>query len=209
MRYENTKKLFQYWQNLRGDRPAPERSEIEPSDIRTLLGDTFILEINHIQKIVSYRLAGTRLCAAHARELKGLGYLAHWDENDNLDIMRALAKTYAYFEPSLVSYLAETEQRRFVEFEALLLPLLPVDKNTSRILGIATPKKVPFWIGSEPIINYRLRSIRTPKIKESSGAELKLPPSLKQEEKRSNANFKFVESGRKVAHLMVLDGGKS
>ncbi len=50
MRFENSKQLYSYWLNLKGDRKAPDRSEIEPSDIRSLLGDTFILEVRLVNK---------------------------------------------------------------------------------------------------------------------------------------------------------------
>ena len=46
----------------------PERSDIQPSACPDILGDMFILDINNIG--CRYRLAGTRLCAMHGRELK-------------------------------------------------------------------------------------------------------------------------------------------
>ncbi len=52
MRFEKSKQLYNYWLNLKGNRAAPQRSEIEPGDIRKLLGDTFILEVNHAAKYV-------------------------------------------------------------------------------------------------------------------------------------------------------------
>jgi len=72
--------------------PAPERTEIEPVEIRHILGDTFILEISAQLRTISFRLAGTRLCGAYGRELKGLGYLAIWREEDNFEIAKAIAE---------------------------------------------------------------------------------------------------------------------
>src|SRR5680860_1013092 len=80
MRHENSRILFAYWERIRSGRQAPRREEIEPSDIRHLLGDTFILDVSGSLRTISYRLAGTRLCAAYGKELKGMGFLVPWDE---------------------------------------------------------------------------------------------------------------------------------
>ena len=66
MKLNGSIELFQYWNRLRGTRPAPRRTEIEPSDIKTLLADTFILEQDS-RGLPVFRLAGTRLCALFGR----------------------------------------------------------------------------------------------------------------------------------------------
>ena len=73
MKQEGSLALFHYWNRLRGDRPAPKRTDIEPADIKTLLGDTFILERDTRGEAI-FRLAGTRLCAIYGRELKGFAF---------------------------------------------------------------------------------------------------------------------------------------
>ena len=210
MRFENSKKLYTYWLNLKGSRNAPERTEIEPSDIRTLLGDTFILEVNHQKKYVIYRLAGSRLCSAYARELKGLGFLVHWQEDDNLDILRTVTNVYSGYFPGVISHLGETEQKRFVEYETLLLPLQPNKDGTTRILGISSPKKVPFWLGAEPIVSHRVRSIRQVAGKSGQFSELEpiLSPPLQHDYPDQNP-LKDISAKRKISHLKLLDGGKS
>ena len=70
MKHEKSTSLFQYWNRLRGNRPAPRRTEIEPADIKANLADTFILEQDTRGRPM-FRLAGTRLCATFGRELKG------------------------------------------------------------------------------------------------------------------------------------------
>ncbi len=114
MRHGGSRKLFDYWNTLRAGRTAPERSEIEPSDIRSILGDTFILEVSMQFRTVSFRLAGTRLCAAHGRELKGLGFLALWSEEDNYEIARSVARVYRDMTPVLLSYTAQSATGRAI-----------------------------------------------------------------------------------------------
>ncbi len=209
MRFESSKQLYSYWLNLKGERQAPGRCEIEPSDIRALLGHTFILEVNHKAKYVVYRLAGTRLCSAYGKEIKGMGYLVHWQEEDNLDVLRAITNVYTDFVPSVISHLGQTEQKRFMEYETLLLPLLPINDGTTRILGISSPKKVAFWIGAEPIVSHGLRSIR-PIIQnneENSHQGSILAPPLQHDDTSTILQPDIVRN-RKIGHLTLLDGGK-
>ena len=44
MKHDTSRELFRYWDGIRRGQPAPKRSDIEPSDIRRVLADTFILE---------------------------------------------------------------------------------------------------------------------------------------------------------------------
>ena len=81
MRQDGSIKLFQYWNRLRAGRPAPRRTEVEPADIKALLGDTFILE-NDVRGEAVFRLAGTRLCAIYGRELKGFAFSSLWGDRD-------------------------------------------------------------------------------------------------------------------------------
>ena len=61
MKHATSRLLFAYWDGLRGDRAAPERSQIEPGQIRHILADTFILAIEPDGQ-AEFRLAGTRAC---------------------------------------------------------------------------------------------------------------------------------------------------
>ncbi len=202
MRHKTSKKIFTYWNNLRGDRFAPERTEIEPSDIRDILGDTFILEVDRLYRTISFRLAGTKLCSTYGRELKGVGYLGLWHEVDNLKIFDAVKQVYQDAQPTVIAHLAETENKQFLEYETLLLPLANGTSETVRILGVAAPAEVPTWMGIDSVINNRIKSVRT-----VTPQELMQVPSIVPnltEIEPVNAEDK---APRKVGHLTVFDGG--
>jgi hypothetical protein len=204
MRHTTSKKIFTYWNNLRGNRFAPERTEIEPSDIRDVLGDTFILEVDHTYRTISFRLAGTKLCSSYGRELKNVGYLGLWDETDNMKIFDAVKQVYEQASPVVIAHLAETEQKQFLEYETLLLPLSNGTSQTVRILGTAAPSSIPSWVGVDAIINNRIKSVR--KIPASMfQQDASLVPSLKD----MTINEEAEQSPRRVGHLTILDGGKS
>ena len=90
MKHAATRELYDYWQRLRGVRPAPDRTEIEPSDLRRSLGDTCILEVD-ARNESRFRLAGTRVCALYGRELKGKDFLSLWRGKDRDAVATLLA----------------------------------------------------------------------------------------------------------------------
>ena len=46
MKHPSNRELFNYWNERRGERLAPERADIEPAAIRQVLGDTFVIEMS-------------------------------------------------------------------------------------------------------------------------------------------------------------------
>ncbi len=199
MRHENSKHLFAYWNNLRSGRTAPDRREIEPSDIRNILGDTFILELDQKFRNLSFRLAGTRLCNTYGRELKGIGFLSLWDESDNLDVYKRIRNIFEDSLPGIFSYDALTEEGRTIECEMLLLPLLNGPLHASRILGVTSMIGNPIWAGADPIKCNRLKFTRT-----ILPPAVTPPPSLTS----IDPTQAIMGSGsRKVGHLTIIDGG--
>ena len=77
MKHAASRELYAYWQEKRGSRPAPERTEIEPGAIRGVLADAFILSLDRTARH-PIRLAGTRMCALFGREIKGESFLDLW-----------------------------------------------------------------------------------------------------------------------------------
>ena len=78
MKHPTSRMLHAYWERLRGERAAPERAEIEPGEIRHLLADSLILELDMAARSATIRLAGTRVCALYGRELKGAPFARLW-----------------------------------------------------------------------------------------------------------------------------------
>lgn len=207
MRQAATKRIFEYWNRIRAGRSAPSREEIEPSDIRHFLSDTFILDVSGRLRVVSYRLAGTRLCAAYGRELKGYGFLCNFAEENGFDVMRTLSRVYRDFKPQLISILAETVSGKTVEYEMLLLPLKPVSDGEMRILGIATPAETPYWLGADPLTLNRIVSMRTVEPIDLPEDSATLAPSLDGPH-LAVAPVQPLQP-RRIAHLVVHEGGKS
>jgi hypothetical protein len=159
MKHATTRMLFAYWDGLRGERAAPERSEIEPGAIRHLLADTFVLEIE-ADADATIRLAGTRVCAFFGRELKGASFPALWGASGEAE-PRRFVETVTDDAAALVAGLigATAEQER-VDLELVLLPLRHRGKTHARVLGALSPRAMPSWIGLRALVGLTTVSLR-------------------------------------------------
>jgi len=157
MRQRTSQLLFQYWNDVRGERLAPERFDIEPAQIGAILPETCILERDENGEYL-FRLAGTRICDNFGRELRGqrLHDLVPADDRVTLsDVMTEVSERGA---AGLLDLTATSADGRDVVFEALLLPLLHMSGTITRYLGSISPIDPPAWLGTEKLEPARLAS---------------------------------------------------
>ncbi len=159
MKHPSVQKLYAYWDSLRGARSAPERREIEPAEIREILGDTFILEYDGPDRFL-FRLAGTRMCSAYCRELKGQNFAGLWSGEDRNAINSIINAITTDAAATVLGYRGTNTQGRTLDFELLLLPLRQSGDGYNRILGLCAPVQSPYWIGVHPICNHEIVSTR-------------------------------------------------
>ena len=200
--------LYTYWNSIRGQRPAPDRSEIEPNDIRELLGDTFILEIDPFFNSVSFRLSGTRLCNAYGRELKGLGFMTLWDEQDNFSIHKIVRNVYEQNKPHILHAVSVSHYGETADYQFLMLPLQNNGAATSRILGLATCSSQPEWLGVQPVeinILKKAKEIAADEELVVIDEDAPLAPGLSA----ASRGVSFERPDRKIGHLTVIDGGRA
>jgi len=203
MKHATSRDLYNYWQRLRGFRPAPRRSEIEPSDIRSILGDTFILEASGRESF-PVRLAGTRWCGLHGREMKGQDFLDLWSEGDRNAVATLATAVSSDAAAAVISIEARTRQGRSLSCELLLLPLRHGGPDYDRILGSCAAFERPYWLGSDPVVSQSLTSLRLLWPDERPQF---LPRQAQAPDTATLIPFP-VAAGRRRGHLMVLDGGK-
>jgi len=210
MRQDGSIQLFHYWNRLRKGRPAPKRTEIEPSDIKTLLADTFILEKDARGEAV-FRLAGTRLCAIYGRELKGFSFPSLWKEKDQRLIARLAYGVFAMKSVVVISFMGVSRNGRANPFELLLLPL-DGGSESPRCMGIMSTGEKPFWLGADPVREAQIESVRVidpdrePMFLKNRPA---IPvPGLVPSDSAVRGSSIAPGSGRRIRHLVVLDGGR-
>lgn len=159
MKHATTREVFAYWDNCRGKRAAPDRSDIEPGAIRGALSDTFILSFDH-NAGHPFRLAGTRLCTLMGCELKGEPFIDLWTD-DSGSLLKELLEAIADEPAGLVASVVGTaEDGKTLDLELLLLPLSHRGKMPARLLGALAPLRPPFWAGVKPVFELTLSHYR-------------------------------------------------
>ncbi|WP_342109995.1 PAS domain-containing protein [Methylobacterium sp. SI9] len=159
MKHPTSRMLHAYWERLRGERAAPERGEIEPGEIRHLLADSLILELDMAAGSATIRLAGTRVCALYGRELKGQSFGVLWgaQEADPWRIVEIVASDTLGVVAGLRGTNAAGEA---VDLELLLLPLRHRGRTQVRALGALSLDGTPPWIGLRPLMEAQTTSLR-------------------------------------------------
>jgi hypothetical protein len=207
MKHGASRELYEYWVRLRGTERAPQRSAVEPSDLRRVLADTFILEVAGRDRY-DVRLAGTRVWAIYCREIKGsnvLDLFAGEDRSAMATLGAAVAEDGA---AAVVTISATTARGNETACEMMLLPLrhgsaAPFD----RILGSIAALERPYWLGTEPVVRQTITSLRL--IWPDDG-----PAFLRRRTDRPVAGGATVTpltaaKSRRHGHLYVVDGGKA
>lgn len=196
---------------MRDGRKAPQRTEIEPADIKSLLADTFILERDTLGKPV-FRLAGTRICSIFARELKGFAFASLWSERDQTMASKLAEDTFSNSTVVAITFEGRTARDRNLEFELLLLPLAG-GQESQRALGSVMPVERPFWLGVDAIEACFVTSVR---IVDPDREPLFLKnrpavpvPGMTGVDRLGNEVGNSEATQRRVQHLVVLDGGRT
>lgn len=159
MKHSSSRQLYAYWEKQRGQRPAPERADIDPAPIRHALGDTFILAADFIDE-QRYRLAGTRLCGLFGRELKGESFAATWAASTRNQLLGVLSEVNGGSAGFVAGVSARNAQGDTLDLELLLLPLAHRGHARVRAIGVLAATDLPYWIGDRPVSELALGTVR-------------------------------------------------
>jgi len=194
MKHASTRTLFDYWNQRRGWRQAPARSDIDPGDIRHVLGDTFMLAADFVDGI-RFRLAGTRVCALFAREIKGEPFKSLWSEASREALETLLAAVLSENVGVVAGVLGRTLDRTEAELELLLLPLSFDGRTRIRALGALAPLTPPYWLGERAVTELDLRTFRHVGADHSTGGQ---HFGLAHEEPQTRHGFLVYSGGREL-----------
>lgn len=159
MRHPTSRALFAYWDQLRGTRASPERHDIDPTAIRHILPDTFILAAENTDDPV-FRLAGTRVCAMFGDELKGQSLASLWVDSHQDDVIKLTQAVMDDAVGVIGGISALTETGREFTLEWMLLPLRQGGKTHSRLIGSLSVMRPPVWLGIDPVVSLSTLSLR-------------------------------------------------
>jgi hypothetical protein len=132
------KRLFDYWNTLKGARIAPARTDLKPADMREHLVWIWLMDAGNNGEEFRFRMGGDRVVQFFGNHLGGASVK---DVLPNapaffgrfLDVVTLAAKSAkpVLAGPGQVPY----EEKAFFEMEALLLPLSDDGVNVTGLLG--------------------------------------------------------------------------
>ena len=197
MKQAANRELFAYWNALRGERMAPERNDIDPAAIKTLLLDTFILEVDAAGTL-PLRVAGARLSALFTRELRGDSFPFLFDAEDRPGLLTLVEAVLGDPAPAVAGVRAEAEGPAPLELELLLLPLRHHGRTHARVLGSLVPASTPMWMGLMETTPLRLGAWRILGRETASGATVPLPGEGAVNPSAAPGFFRVFAGGRRV-----------
>jgi hypothetical protein len=205
MRHKTSKALFAYWNEVRADRLAPQRFEIDPSKISAILPYTFILERIDAETY-RYRLAGTHVCEIFGSELRGTNFLGGWPVIDRPPLLRLFSVLTRQGAAAVISMKVATLCEQTVECEVLLLPLRHTRDTIDRILGSFAPLEAPGWLGDKPVASKHF--VANELIWPAQDPRPQISPVPAEEPAASHGrNARIIRSERR--QFRVVDGGLS
>jgi hypothetical protein len=211
MKHSASRELYEYWNRVRGAERAPHRGAIEPSDIRRVLADTFILEVVD-RESYTVRLAGTRVCSIYCRELKGTNFFDLWQADDRSAIQTLAAAVSEDGAAAVVTVEAKTARGQSVAAELILLPLRHSGPTFDRVLGSLAVLERPYWLGNEPVESQTIASLRLiwPDETAQYGRRKSDSPAVGRAAPAGGASVVALPlpNSRRRGHLFVVDGGK-
>lgn len=158
MKQVATKELFAYWNLQRGRRAAPERLDIDPSTIRSLLSDTFILDYDQ-EGGFPFRISGSRTNQIMDRELRLKSFVSLWQDENKEAVLKVINSVADGSVPVLCGVTAHRKGRS-IEMEMLLLPLRHHGQTHSRLMGSLVPLSQPEWLGLLPVEKLELTTTK-------------------------------------------------
>ncbi|MBR0692812.1 PAS domain-containing protein [Bradyrhizobium lablabi] len=138
MKHESSREFFAYWNAKRGDARAPDRSEFEPSAVRGLLADIFVLSYDG-EAGYPFRVAGTRVSALLGCDPKDRSFpelFAGESRREIEDLITCVAEETL---PAIAGLTATTGTGARVHFELLLLPFTARVHVPTTLTGLLAP----------------------------------------------------------------------
>ena len=119
MKHPTSREFFAYWDAKRGDARAPERNQLDPSEIRHLVADSFALDCD---RGFPFRSAGTRVKALLGINSTGQPFSSLFARGDLAELQEILTLVSEESRPVVVGISATSAAGGVARLELLLLP---------------------------------------------------------------------------------------
>jgi len=138
MKHPSSCAFFAYWDKKRSTARAPDRSDIDPADVRELLGDIFVLSCE--PKLgFPFRVAGTRVCALAGCDLKDQSFATLFSEASRREIEEIATIVADETLGAIAGVTAVREDGSKAHLELLLLPFNARPHTPVSVTGVLAP----------------------------------------------------------------------
>ncbi|VIO65863.1 hypothetical protein CI1B_09710 [Bradyrhizobium ivorense] len=138
MKHSSSRAFFAYWNAKRGPARAPDRSEFEPSAVRELLADIFVLSYDG-EAGYPFRVAGTRTSALLGCDLKGRSFSAMFSGASRREVDDIITCVAEERLPAIAGVTATTGSGAKAHLELLLLPFTARVHVPASLTGLLAP----------------------------------------------------------------------
>jgi len=138
MKHPSSREFFAYWDGRRGTARAPDRSDIEPSAVRDLLGDIFVLSYD-ADAGHPFRVAGTRVCALFGRDVKDQSFSELFKADSRREIEDIVSIVAEETLPVVAGLTATSQHGPVAHLELLLLPFNARAHTPISLTGLLAP----------------------------------------------------------------------
>jgi len=138
MKHPSSREFFAYWDGRRGTARAPDRNDIEPSAVRDLLGDIFVLSYD-ADAGHPFRVAGTRVCALFGRDVKDQSFSELFKADSRREIEDIVSIVAEETLPVIAGLTATSQHGPVAHLELLLLPFNARAHTPISLTGLLAP----------------------------------------------------------------------
>ena len=148
-RSEKALRLYDYWQQLRGNRSMPARGDIDPTALGPLLANIHLSEWHRNPDRVRYRVAGTELVAVIGHEISGRWLTDfHTDPKDVAETMALYRRVIAARVPVFGRSTGAMQRVGVDSFEWVVCPLSDDDRAVTHFIGLEDYVSKRRYLGS-------------------------------------------------------------
>lgn len=134
IRDPGTRYLLEYWERKRAGRRMPARADVDPVELKSVLGRLLIIEVMRQPLDFRYRLAGTKTFDIFGHDLTGLSVRDIQPPEWSQAIWSSLTALVETGEPQYVELQFETVARNVRIYRVLRLPLGANGQDVDQIL---------------------------------------------------------------------------
>jgi hypothetical protein len=132
--------LLDWWEDRRGGRPMPSRADLDPADLRPILPDLVLVDVDEEAPTrFQYRLAGTEIDAALGYPIGGHGLADLPILDGRAEVLEQYERTVASRRPTFGKHklILEGTRPRLVHYICVLVPLSDGGSRVDTLVGAA------------------------------------------------------------------------